>query len=194
MLKLVERIAHAMAIAGGVVLSALILLTCLSVLGRGLNSFGHSPFLTTLSESLAAGLLSTGVGPINGDFELVEAGVAFSIFAFMPICQIYSSHATVDIFTSTLKRPVNRAIRAFWECVLTAVFLLITWRLYEGMLSKMSYGETTFLLQFPIWWAYAASLFAAAIASLVGLYCAFARVAELITGKHFLPVTQGGIH
>jgi hypothetical protein len=44
------------------------------------------------------------------------------------------------------------------------VLILISWRLYEGLLSKMSNGETTFLLQFPIWWAYAAS-FAASVAA-----------------------------
>ena len=45
-----------MAILGGLVLSALILLICVSIVGR-----------------------TIGIGPINGDYELVEAGIAFSI-------------------------------------------------------------------------------------------------------------------
>ena len=194
MLNLVERVARAMAVIGGIVLIALVLLTCLSVLGRGLNTFGHSPLLVSLSKDLADLLIASGIGPVNGDFELLEAGVAFSIFSFLPICQIYSAHATVDIFTSTMSHKKNLVIKAFWEVVLTAAMLLITWRLYAGMMSKMSYGEITFLLQFPIWWAYAASLFAAVVASLVGLYCAFARVAEMLTGRHFLPYTEGAVH
>ena len=42
------------------------------------------------------------------DYELVEAGVAFAIFAFIPLCQIYGSHATVDIFTIVAARRVKR--------------------------------------------------------------------------------------
>lgn len=194
MKKLVTFLAHFMAVIGGLVLSALVVLTCLSVLGRGLNTFGHSDFLEGLSEAASKALLSTGVKPITGDFELVEAGVAFAIFAFLPITQLYSAHATVDIFTSALPKRASRFLMAFWEIVLTAAIILIAARLYEGMLSKMQYGETTFLLQFPIWWAYALSLFAAVIASIVAVYCAFARAAEAVTGRAFMPHSEGAAH
>lgn len=194
MLKLVERTARLMAIIGGIVLVALILLTCLSVFGRGLNTIGHSAMLGAVSKNLASMLLGTGVGPINGDFELVEAGIAFAIFAFLPVCQLYSSHATVDVFTLMLSRKVNRWIKAFWEIIFCAVMLLITWRLFVGMQNKMDYGETTFLLQFPVWWAYAASFFAAVVAAFVSIYCVFARIAELGSRRHFLPLTEGAGH
>lgn len=182
MVTLVERGARLMAYVGGLVLTALVILTCVSVLGRGLNTLGHSDVLQAFSETLAHGLIATGVGPITGDFELVEAGIAFSIFAFLPICQLNRGHATVDVFASMFPRGLNRFLEAFWEVLLTAVLILITWRLYAGMESKMAYGETTFLIQFPVWWAYAASFVAAVIASLVGVYCAVTRVMDLIKG------------
>lgn len=194
MLNLVERVARGMALVGGLVLVTLVVLTCVSVLGRGLNTLGHSDLLVGLSEPLANALIATGVGPLTGDFELVEAGIAFAIFAFLPICQLHGGHATVDVFTSFMPRGVNRLLRTFWEVVLTAVILLITWRLYAGMQNKMDYGETTFLLQFPVWWAYGASFIAALIASLVGIYCALARIAELVTGRQFLPHPEGAVH
>ncbi|WP_319533101.1 TRAP transporter small permease [uncultured Cohaesibacter sp.] len=191
MLKVVERIARSMAVLGGIVLVALILLTCLSVLGRGLNTIGHSAMFESVAPALATMLLDTGVGPVTGDFELVEAGIAFAIFAFLPVCQIYSSHATVDVFTTMLSPKANKWIIAFWEIVFFVVMILITWRLFVGMQNKISYGETTFLLQFPVWWAYAASFGAAVVASFVSLYCAFARIVELGSRRHFLPLTQG---
>ncbi|MEP2532942.1 TRAP transporter small permease subunit [Shimia sp.] len=194
MLKFMERIARLMAIFGGIVLTVLVILTCLSILGRSLNSIGHSEMLTGLSQGLADLLLATGVGPINGDFELVEAGVAFSIFAFLPVCQLYSGHATVDVFTSFMSDRVNKILITFWEVVLSAVILLITARLYEGMMSKLGNGETTFLLQFPIWWAYALSFVGAVVASIVAIYCAIARVLELITGRKYLPLSEGAVH
>ena len=44
------------------------------------------------------------------------------------------------------------------------------------MQDKVRYGETTYLIQFPIWWAYAASFVAAITASIVSIYCAAMRI------------------
>jgi TRAP-type C4-dicarboxylate transport system permease small subunit len=178
-------LARKMAILGGIVLGLLILLVCISVAGRTLNGFLHT-MLSPVAPDLAQALLDTGVGPINGDFELVEAGIAFAIFAFLPLCQITGGHATVDIFTNFLPLRANRGLRMVTEIVFAAVLVLIAWRLFEGMLSKMSYGETTFLLQFPIWWAYAASFAGAVVAALVGVYTASVRSYELFTGQTVL--------
>ncbi len=192
--SIVERIARLSALAGGLVLTFLILLVCVSVFGRGLNTFGHADFLSSLSEGSANWLIGTGVGPVNGDFELVEAGIAFAIFAFFPICQFHGAHATVDIFTSAMPSRVTRALVALWEAVLALAIILIAWRLFVGMEDKRAYGETTLLLQFPIWWAYAASVAAAAVASLVAVYCAFARIAEAATDRKLFPMTDGADH
>ncbi|SFD64770.1 TRAP transporter small permease [Roseivivax sediminis] len=187
MLNLVTGLARLMAYLGGLVLTGLVALTCLSVIGRGLNTLGHSDALTSVAPALGDALIATGVGPITGDFELLEAGVAFAIFAFLPVCQLYSAHATVDIFTSYLSERATRWIMAFWEVVLTATLALIAYRLYFGMTDKMRYGETTFLLQFPVWWAYAASLIGAVVAVVVGIYCAYARLRGAVTGSTPLP-------
>lgn len=194
MLKWVERMARMLAVTGGLVLTFLVLLTCVSVLGRGLNTLGHSEILASLSEGAGKALISTGVGPVIGDFELVEAGVAFAIFAFLPVCQLYGSHATVDVFTNGLGSKANRFIAVFWEVVLTGVIILITARLFAGLQSKLAYEETTFLLQFPVWWAYAASFLAAVLSVLVGIYCAAARLAELVSGRRYLPYAGGAVH
>lgn len=194
MLEAMERVARMMAIIGGLVLTLLIVLTCISVLGRGANTFGHSGFLTSFAPDLAAALIATGVGPVQGDFEIVEAGIAFAIFAFLPICQLHGGHATVDVFTSFLPHNANRWIVAFWEVVLALVIILISWRLFVGMLDKFGNGETTFLLQFPIWWAYAASVAASLAAVLVAVYCAAARIIGLITGTDDLPKAEGAMH
>lgn len=190
----IERLARLMAVLGGIILTGLVILTCVSVLGRGGNTFGHSDFLTSLSEGAANALIATGVGPVTGDFELVEAGIAFAIFAFLPICQLYSGHATVDIFTSMMSQRSNRYLQAFWEILLTLTILLITWRLFAGMQDRIRYGETTFLLQFPVWWAYAASFVAALVASVVAVYCAWFRTVGALTGRSILPHSEGAGH
>ncbi|SMX51237.1 TRAP transporter small permease [Actibacterium lipolyticum] len=194
MLRIIEKLARTMVVLGGVVLVLLVVLTCASVIGRSLNGMLHSDLAQSLLGEVADWLINAGIGPITGDFEILEAGVAFSIFAFLPYCQLHGGHATVDVFTSFLPVKANKYIIAFWEVVLTAVILLITWRLYAGMLSKMGNGETTFLLQFPVWWGYAASFVPAVVACVVGLYCAIGRVAEIVTGRDFLPKLEGAVH
>lgn len=188
MLNVVTFLARAMALLGGIVLSALILLVCLSVLGRSGNTIAHLdvPWLSNL-------LLATGMGPVPGDFEIVEAGIAFSIFAFLPLCQLRGGHATVDVFTSLLPKRPNDLLRAFWEVALTIAILLITWRLGVGLVDKISTGETTLLLGFPKWWGYAASLVAAVCASIVALFCSYARVREGLTGEALLQ-SEGAAH
>ncbi len=176
-------LARFMAILGGLVLSALILLTCVSILGRQLNGFLHSDFMERVAPGFAEWALNMGVGPVMGDFELVEAGVAFAIFAFIPFCQITAGHASVNIFTNFLPLRANRFLTMVIEIVFAAVLVLIAWRLYEGMMSKRGFGETTFLLQFPVWWAYAASLVGAVTAAIVGIYMGAVRVFEFLTGR-----------
>ena len=188
--RLVERLATATAVTGGLVLVGLVILVCTSIAGRTGNSVLHSDRLASLAPGLSARLLDAGVGPVDGDFELVEAGIAFAIFAFLPICQLRGGHASVDVLTRFLPVPAQRALIAFWEAVLAGVLALVAWRLHAGLLGKLSTGETTFLLQFPLWWAYAAALAGATVAALVGTYCAGARIALLATGRDSLAVPE----
>ncbi len=182
---LMEKLARVMAILGGLVLVLLIFITCISVLGRALNTFFHG-WIATVLPGLSKWFLDLGVGPILGDFELVEAGVAFAIFAALPLCQITSSHASVDIFTNSLPVGVMRFLQAIIEVVFAIVLVIIAWQLYEGLLSKKSYGETTCLLQFPIWWGYAASLIGAGAAAIAGVYMAGVRVLEFLLHRKLI--------
>ena len=186
MTNFMMKLARFMAILGGIVLSFLILLTCVSIIGRLLNGMFHSDLLQNNAPGFAKWMIDIGVGPVNGDFELVEAGVAFAIFAFIPLCQMTAGHASVDIFTSMFPKSVNRFLRMIIEIIFAAVLVLIAWRLYEGLTSKLRYGETTFLIQFPIWWAYAASLVGAITAAAAGCYMAGIRILEFFTKRIYV--------
>ena len=189
--RLIRSLAHITALIGGAVLIALIVMTTLSIMGRSLNKALHCDFFETQMTGFAQFMLNLGVGEINGNYEYLEAGVAFAIFAFLPVCQFYGAHASVDVFTSVLPERVNRWIIAFWEVVLTAVILLIVWRLYSGLERYMQNGETTLFLQFPVWWSYAASFGAGIMACIVAVYCAFARIREAMGSVAILPTEHG---
>lgn len=188
--QIMDKLSRAMAVLGGLVLSSLIVLTCLSVAGRMLNTLLHGS-VGALAPEFSQWLLDLGVGPILGDFELVEAGVAFAIFAFLPYCQVRAGHASVDIVTNFFPPTANRFLQMITETVFAIALILIAWKLYDGMQSKMRYGETTFLLQFPIWWSYAASLFAAVFAALAGIYMALVRIMEFFLRRDVLQTGAG---
>lgn len=185
------NLSRLMAIIGGAVLSLLIILTCLSIVGRTLNGFFHSDFMQGFMPGFSEFMLDMGVGPINGDFELVEAGIAFAIFMFLPLTQITSGHAVVDVFTNWMSPRKQSFLVAASEVLFAAALVAIAWQLKEGMISKYNSGTTTFLLQFPIWWAYALSLVGAVSAAIVGVYSAAARVYSFLTGKSVL--TEEGV-
>lgn len=189
MYSILHRLSRIMAWLGGVMLSALIVMTCLSILGRGLNDMLHSDAGRAVSETAARWLLDTGVGAINGDYELVEAGIAFAIFSFLPLCQIREAHASVDIFTERMPDRLTRPLRAAISALFAIVLAVIAVQLFAGMTGKKGSGQLSFLLQFPVWWGYAICLPGATLAALVAIYQAVLRGAEATTGRALLPDT-----
>lgn len=167
MRQTMEALARGFALLGGLVLSLLIVMTCVSVIGRAI-----------------------GFGPINGDFEIVEAGMAFTIFAFLPICQLHGAHASVDVFMSAAPKRLAAALRAVVAVVFAAVLILIAWQLYEGAASKYRTGQTTLLLEFPVWWSYAASVIAMTAAAVTGVYVAWVHSMALIHGAPMPPESE----
>ncbi|QBK31110.1 TRAP transporter small permease [Roseitalea porphyridii] len=183
-----------MAVVGGIVLSALIVMVCVSIAGRALNGFLHADMMQSTLPGLADWLLDLGVGPVNGDFELVEAGIAFAIFSFLPYCQITSGHAVVSIFTDWMPMRAQQVLRMIIEILFALVLVVIAIQLKEGMDGRIRSGQTTFLLQFPIWWAYALSLVGATIAAAVAVYMALIRTAEAFTGRELIADDMGAEH
>lgn len=161
--KWMERLALFAAAIGGLALVAMTIMAVVSIIGRY--------------------FIWLGAGPVPGDFELIEAGTGFAVCAFMPWTQLKRGHASVTIITDALGQRVNALIDFITELVLFAVAAFLTWRLWYGVIDKMAYGETTFILKFPLWWAYAACLFGLAIWIVVGGWSAFASFMRLVRGE-----------
>ncbi|QXT39588.1 TRAP transporter small permease [Gymnodinialimonas ceratoperidinii] len=183
-----------MAILGGMMLSAVILLTVFSVLMRALDRLFHWMKDADFLAGLGQWMIDAGVGPVLGTFELIEAGVGFVVFAFLPICQITGGHATVDIFTSQMSDGTNRVLRGVTEVIFAAVLVLIAAQLYGGMMAKFNSGQTTLELSFPVWYSYAIGLTGAVLAAIVSVYLAAVRMVELVTGRAMLPADLGAEH
>ncbi|MCR9157255.1 MAG: TRAP transporter small permease subunit [Rhodobacteraceae bacterium] len=150
---IVELIARVLALAGGAVLLCIIVLTCVSIIGRALVPFDF------------------GVGPIRGIYDMTEIGMAAAIFAFLPWAQFNEAHARVDLFQPIMPKTMDRVLDLLFNVAMLVVAAVGTWRLYLGMQDKLSFGETTLIAQIPVWQGYAASLLGAVGFIMVAAFC-----------------------
>jgi TRAP-type C4-dicarboxylate transport system permease small subunit len=178
--------ARALAALGGVVLAGLIVMVCVSILGRALNTALYALIDMGAFAGLAQALLDLGVSAVRGDFELVEAGMAFCIFAFLPYCQITKGHAAVDVLTPALPKSLRRGSDLLIAFAFALALVVIAMQLNEGLARKMRSGQSTILLGLPIWWAYAACLVGAVSAAATASVVALTQGLSLLTG-HPMP-------
>lgn len=171
--RIVHALARLSAIAGGAMLLLVAMITVISVVGRAL---------------VWAGLTS-----IRGDFELVEAGVGFAVFSFLPWAHLTRGHAVVSVFTDLLGARANAILVAVSDLLMLLAATFLAWRHAAGMLDKMAYGETTLLLRMPLWWAYAIGLPGALIFVIVAFYLLARSLRNALSASPSHP-SQGMVH
>lgn len=167
---IIERLAAVLAWLGGIILLALVIMSVISISGRGLAGF---------SRSLAVGW----AGPVPGDFELVEAGTAVAVFAFLPWCQIRRGHVTVDVFLFWASPRTRATLTLIGNILMTLAAAFIAWRLQAGLADKLRYGETSMILQMPSWYGYALALVGACAFALAAAYTVWRSLNEVAAGR-----------
>ena len=155
-------VARLLAMAGGALLLAVVVLTVVSIIGRALFSAGIC------------------CGPIRGIYDYTEIAVGAAIFAFLPWCQYLTAHAAVDLFKSALPDIINRFLNLVIDAGMLVLASLIAHRLWLGLLDKQRYGETTLIAQVPVWIGYAACLVGAVGFVLVAAFCVIRSARGLI--------------
>ncbi len=174
MIGLIYKASKWSAIFGGLVLCAITVMIVASVSGRA--------------------LIGLGLGPVPGDFELVEVGTAVAVFFFLPWCFLRGGHATVDLLYMHLPPLVQRVVTVISDLLMLLVWLVLTWRLWEGTLEKRAYLETTFILQMPVWWGYALCLLGAGVGCLAYLARAAVHFGLAHEPAGWATATSGGHH
>lgn len=120
--------AQGFALAGGLVLIALINMSLISIIGRKLFS-----------------------APIRGDIELMEIGASIAIAAFLPLCEMRGLHIKVDTFTMKLPGCVQRGLDAIGHSLCMLAALILAWRTGLQLLDNLEYGDVSTLLSIPMW-------------------------------------------
>ena len=181
--KRVERFANQLSkglvFFGGAVLTALAFMTVLSTIGRAFVG------------------LQIGLGPIPGDFELVEAGTAVSVFCFMSWCQLNQGHVTVDIFTNRFGQRANALLILIGNSLIFIVAFVIAWRLWMGFGEQVTWfsqpirdligfgykpftNNTTYILGMPFWYSYLLSFIGALCFALISAFTVWRSLNDLL--------------
>ncbi len=166
MSALLEKLARLFAVAGGLVMVAITLITSYSIVGRWL--FGS---------------------PLLGDTEIVEFGMAFAVAAFMPLCQWRGENIIVDFFTARTSAATQERMDRFGALLVSIMLGLLAWRTASGAVSQQEAGSTTMLMQWPEWYAYVAMVPPLALTAVIGLY----TVITGRSGKHEGPPTHNPV-
>jgi TRAP-type C4-dicarboxylate transport system permease small subunit len=142
----VERASLWCAMAGGVALMLIALMTVASVIGRA--GFGK---------------------PVPGDIEITQYAIAVAISAFLPHCLFSGGNLIVDFFTAKAKASTRRVLDAIGALTLAFAMAIFAWRTFVGAFAVMNAGETSMIIGMPLWWTYAAMAPCFALATLAAL-------------------------
>jgi TRAP-type C4-dicarboxylate transport system permease small subunit len=145
-LKKLELLAKLCAIAAGVLLTAITLMTCVSLLGR--NTVGKT---------------------IVGDFELSGAAAGAAIALFLPWCQLRRGNIIVDFFTARASARTNAAFDRCGALLFALVLALMTWRTTIGGLNAWKSQSGTMMIGFPEWIIYVAMVPPMALCVAIGV-------------------------
>lgn len=130
-MRALDLLARFFALAAGVLLTAVTLMTCASLIGR--NTTGWT---------------------IIGDFELTGAAAGAAIGLFLPLAQLRRGNIVVDFFT-TRASPATRAVMDRCGAALLGVMMsLLAWRSALGGWSAWETQSETMMLGLPEWWVY----------------------------------------
>ena len=140
----------AFALAGGLVLIALTLMSLASVVGRAVFT-----------------------KPLPGDYELIQLGCAVAVAAFLPFCQMRGGHVLVDFFTMNSRPAVRAALDTLGALLVGIAAAVFTWRLTAGAIGLQQANDQTTILEIPTWDAVALMVPSFALFSLAGFYTAW---------------------
>ncbi len=122
--------------------------------------------ITTMSSVALRAMMGQ---PIQGDVELTQFAIAFSISLCVPWCQLQGANIIVDFFTQKL-RPSRRQVLDGIGALLMAVMLaLLAWRTGMGAVAVHAAGETSMIRSLPMWWVYASLAPGLGLAALIAL-------------------------
>jgi len=137
-LAIVDKITKWLAVGGGFVLIAIMLLTVVDVTLRKLSGNGVQLFNLFLSEEFRA-----TIKPIKGATELAQMGLAIVVACSLGYGARTGAHVAVDILGMVGGRVITRWTDIFVRLLGISVLAPMVWRLYDVSGQTARYGLET---------------------------------------------------
>ena len=190
MKNLVSKVARFSAVLGGLVLTLLALIMTISITGGAIAKLGHADWFIAKAPRLATWIQESGIRTIHGMYELIKFGIAFVIFAFLPIASLERAHAVVDVFTDFLPATINQLLITFWDIIFLMILVLITWRLYGGMERLYDRNVVSQMLKIPEWWGFMLAFIQMIIASAVSAFVVWQQLCAMLFAQTETPPSK----
>ena len=147
-----DRLARFCSILGGLVMTALMLMTCYSLISR--NLFDKA---------------------LIGDFELTGVGAGAAIALFMPLCQLKHENIIVDFFTANRSEAFNFRLDRLGDFLMTLIFSLLAWRCTAAAINALDTQGASMLLGFPDWIVFTSMAIPFGITAIIALMQALSK-------------------
>ncbi|MFT5113630.1 MAG: TRAP-type C4-dicarboxylate transport system permease small subunit [Parasphingorhabdus sp.] len=92
--------------------------------------------------------------PVKGGFEITEFVLATLIFAGLPLVTARGEHVTVDLFDRFVPSGIARVRDFLLDLLGAGVMGLLCQRMWIKSFEAVGYGDSSAVLQFPIYPAY----------------------------------------
>jgi TRAP-type C4-dicarboxylate transport system permease small subunit len=130
-MRLLESLAKLCALLAGMLLTAITVMTCVSVIGR--NTTGWT---------------------LVGDFELSGSAAGAAVALFLPLCQYRRGNIIVDFFTMNTSPATQHALDRMGALLMALTMALMTWRTTLGGINAWKSHSGSMMLGFPEWIVY----------------------------------------
>ena len=157
-MKILSALARLCAILAGVLMTAITLVTCASLIGR--NTTGAT---------------------LLGDYELTAVTAGAAVALFMPWCQLKRGNIIVDFFTAKASAATQARLDQLGALLLAGVMLLLTWRTGIGAVKAWQSNSASMMMGLPEWTVYICMVPALALTALIALM-------QALRGFHRTPV------
>jgi len=147
--RILKRLCEALALVGGAILVGVTLMSAWSIVGRAVFN-----------------------QPVQGDYELVQAGCAVFVAMCLPYCQWQRANIIVDFFTTRASAATRARLDTFGALLIGLVMLLVGWRTVVGLIDIRASGETGTILGLPTWYTYAGMVPGIFLTAVAALYTA----------------------
>jgi TRAP-type mannitol/chloroaromatic compound transport system permease small subunit len=145
--RLLFALAKWFAFAGGMVFIALVIMSVVSIVGRKLFST-----------------------PVPGDVELLQLSAAFASATFFAYCHLMHGDVKVDFFTAHMTSGRRLLLDSVGSLLIGLLGALLAWRTAVGAMSLKEAGESSAILELPVWIAQALMVPSFILLALAGFY------------------------